>query len=69
MADFDIGELVEIVRPSVITKYGLLDREWEKIQIGIIIDTEGGAEINLVKLCVKQRIVWLPSHWLRKIEK
>tara|TARA_A100001515_G_scaffold131545_2_gene119410 strand:- start:1077 stop:1286 length:210 start_codon:yes stop_codon:yes gene_type:complete len=69
MADFEIGELVEIVRPSVITKYGLLDREWEKIQIGIIIDTEGGAEINLVKLCVKQRIVWLPSHWLRKIEK
>ena len=69
MVDFEIGELVEIVRPSVITKYGLLDREWEKIQIGIIIDTEGGAEINLVKLCVKQRIVWLPSHWLRKIEK
>ena len=69
MADFEIGELVEVVRPSVITKYGLLDREWEKIQIGIIIDTEGGAEINLVKLCVKQRIVWLPSHWLRKIEK
>jgi hypothetical protein len=69
MADFDIGELVEIVRPSVITKYGLLDREWEKTQLGIIIDTEGGAEINLVKLCVKQRIVWLPSHWLRKIEK
>ena len=69
MADFEIGELVEIVRPSVITKYGLLEREWEKIQIGIIIDTEGGAEINLVKLCVKQRIVWLPSHWLRKIEK
>ena len=69
MADFEIGELVEIVRPSVITKYGLLDREWEKIQIGIIIDTEGGAEINLVKLCVKQRLVWLPSHWPRKIEK
>lgn len=69
MADFEIGDLVEVVRPSVITKYGLLDREWEKIQIGIIIDTEGGAEINLVKLCVKQRIVWLPSHWLRKIEK
>ena len=69
MSDFEIGDLVEVVRPSVITKYGLLDREWEKIQIGIIIDTEGGAEINLVKLCVKQRIVWLPSHWLRKIEK
>ena len=69
MADIEIGDLVEVVRPSVITKYGLLDREWEKIQIGIIIDTEGGAEINLVKLCVKQRIVWLPSHWLRKIEK
>ena len=48
MADFEIGDLVEVVRPSVITKYGLLDREWEKIQIGIIIDTEGGAEINLV---------------------
>ena len=69
MADFEIGDLVEVVRPSVITKYGLLDREWEKTQIGIVMDTKFGAEINLVKLCVKQRIVWLPSHWLRKIEK
>jgi len=65
---FEKGDLVEIVRPSNITKYDNLDREWQKSQIAIVIDVNTAKDINLVKVCLDQKLAWLPAHWLRKIE-
>ncbi len=64
MADFEIGELVEIVAPYLREK----PENWSRRYIAIVIDNIPRPGRNTIKVFYNHKSAWIGSDWIKKIK-